>query len=152
MSAITLDVRQRALAAAAPKQLGRVAELVGLHLRVTGLQAAIGDLLEVGGPQPVLVEVAACGSQGLVCLPMGATSGLTVGAHVRHTGGPLRIHVGDELRGRVLDGLGRPVVGGPSLHDLPLVEVDQQAPPALSRPRVGPQAGTGVGAVDALVP
>ena len=46
MSAITLDVRQRALAAAAPKQLGRVAELVGLHLRVTGLQAAIGDLLE----------------------------------------------------------------------------------------------------------
>ena len=152
MSAITLDIRQRALAAAAPQQLGRVAELVGLHLRVTGLQAAIGDLLEVGGSQPVLVEVAACGSQGLVCLPMGVTSGLTVGAHVRHTGGPLRIHVGDELRGRVLDGLGRPVDGGPSLDDLPLVEVDQQAPPALSRPRIDHQLGTGVRALDALVP
>ena len=152
MSAITADVRQRALTAAGALRLGRVAELVGLHLRVTGLQAAVGDLLEVDGPEPLLVEVAACGAQGLVCLPLGVTNGLTVGAHVRHTGGPLRIHVGDALRGRVLDGLGRPVDGGPSLDALPLVEVDQQAPQALTRPRIDHQLGTGVRALDSLVP
>ncbi|MFN8196558.1 MAG: EscN/YscN/HrcN family type III secretion system ATPase, partial [Nocardioidaceae bacterium] len=71
MSVITADVRQRATLAAAPLVLGRVAELVGLHLRVTGLPAAVGDLLEVDAPEPVLVEVAACGAQGLICLPLG---------------------------------------------------------------------------------
>jgi flagellum-specific ATP synthase len=80
------------------------------------------------------------------------TAGLQVGALVRHTGGPLQIHVGDELLGRVLDGLGRPVDGGPALSHLPQVTVEHSAPPALSRPRIDQQLGLGVRALDALVP
>lgn len=147
--------RARALQAAAPLPLGRVAELVGLHLRVTGLRAAVGDLLEVRATPPVLVEVVASSTEGLVCLPLGRLTGIEVGAYVRHTGGPLRIRVGDALRGRVLDGLGRPLDGGPHLGSLPgteLVEVEQEAPDALARPRIDRQLGLGVRALDALVP
>ncbi len=145
-------LRDRALAAALPLTLGRVVELVGLHLIVTGLTAAVGDLVEVDGPAPVLAEVAASGPEGLVCLPLGPTAGLCAGARVRHTGGPLRIRVGEELRGRVLDGLGRPIDGGPDLSGLDLVEVDNAAPGALTRPRIDQQLGLGVRALDALVP
>ncbi|HEX2895361.1 MAG TPA: FliI/YscN family ATPase [Marmoricola sp.] len=152
MSALTPYVRHRALRAAAPLQLGRVVELVGLHLLVTGLPAAVGDLVEIEGTNPVLAEVAASGPRGLVCLPLSTTSGLQVGALVRHTGGPLQVHIGDELRGRVLDGLGRPVDGGPSLDHLPSVTVEHTAPPPLSRPRIDHQLGLGVRALDALVP
>ena len=152
MSAVNAYVRHRALRAAAPLRLGRVVELVGLHLLVTGIPAAVGDLLEIEGPTPALAEVAASGPRGLVCLPLTATSGLQVGALVRHTGGPLRIHVGDQLRGRVLDGLGRPVDGGPSLDHLPQVTVEHAAPPALSRPRIDRQLGLGVRVLDSLVP
>jgi flagellum-specific ATP synthase len=152
MSQLTAYARHRARRAAAPLQLGRVVELVGLHLLVRGLPAAVGDLVEIEGPTPVLAEIAASGPRGLICLPLGSTAGLQVGALVRHTGGPLRIHVGDELRGRVLDGLGRPVDGGPSLAHLPRVAVEHTAPQALSRPRIDHQLGLGVRALDALVP
>ncbi|UFN43184.1 FliI/YscN family ATPase [Nocardioides okcheonensis] len=152
MSALTHDLRVRALQAVAPLQLGQVAELLGLQVRVTGLPAAVGDLVAVEGRTTVLAEVAASGPAGLTCLPLGDTTGLQVGDVVRHTGGPLRIPVGDELRGRVLDGLGRPVDGGAPLDHLPLVDVGQSAPMALSRPRIEHQLGLGVRALDALTP
>nr|WP_218849608.1 FliI/YscN family ATPase [Nocardioides perillae] len=150
----------RARTAARPLVLGRVSELVGLHLVVTGLPAAVGDLVRIepagptasGSGAPVLAEVAASRTDGLVCLPLGPTTGLQVGAHVHHTGGPLRVRVGDELRGRVLDGLGRPVDGGPSLDHLRSVVVEHRAPDALSRPRIDTQLGLGVRAMDALTP
>jgi len=147
--------RSRALAAIRPLGLGRVSEMVGLHLRVTGLRAAVGDLLEVQSSPPVLVEVAASSTEGLVCLPLGRLTGIQVGAYVRHTGGPLQIRVGDALRGRVLDGLGRPIDGGPHLGALPgmrLVDVDGDAPDALARPTITRQLGLGVRALDSLVP
>ena len=152
MSTLTPVLRERAIEAVRPLQLGRVAELLSLHMLVTGLPAAVGDLVEVAGPQPVLAEVAASGPAGLVCLPLSATSGLRVGDTVRHTGGPLRIRVGDSLQGRVLDGLGRPVDGGPSLDGLDEVTVEHRAPDALSRPRIDHQVGLGVRAMDALTP
>ncbi|GAA1436041.1 flagellar protein export ATPase FliI [Mycobacterium cookii] len=149
---MSTDVRARALAAIAPQRLGLVAEVLGLRLRVTGLSAAVGDLVAVGEAVPVLAEVAASDPAGLTCLPLGSTTGLRVGDAVRHTGGPLLVPVGDELRGRVLDGLGRPVDGGPSLAHLRQVEVTQAAPAALSRPRIDHQLGLGVRALDALIP
>ena len=106
-----------------------------------------------------LAEVGASSTSGLVCLPLGRTAGVQAGAIVRHTGGPLRIRVGEHLRGRVLDGLGRPVDGGPALHlpgpdgrTMELVDVDAQAPEALARPRIDTQLGLGVRALDSLVP
>lgn len=156
MTALTEELRDRAHLAVAPKRLGRVSELLGLHLRVTGLSAAVGDLLAVEGPGSrsgtVLAEVAASGAAGVTCLPLGDTSGLRVGDVVRHTGGPLRIRVGDALRGRVLDGLGRPVDDGPSLAGLTSITVDHASPQALSRPRIHDQLGLGVRALDALTP
>ncbi|RNL62656.1 FliI/YscN family ATPase [Nocardioides marmoriginsengisoli] len=150
MSLLTLESGQRARAAAAPLLLGKVAELIGLHVLVTGLPAAVGDLVEIDGS--ALAEVAASGPRGLICLPLAHTAGLQVGALVRHTGGPLRIPVGDELRGRIVDGLGRPIDGGPSLAHLPRVSVEHAAPDALSRPRIQTQLGLGVRALDTLVP
>ena len=156
MSVLTATLADRARSTVRPLTLGRVAELVGLHLVVTGLPAAVGDLLRIAPASasgtPVLAEVAASGPQGLVCLPLGPTTGLQVGAHVHHTGGPLQVRVGDELLGRVLDGLGRPVDGGPSLDHLPSVVVEHPAPDALSRPRIDTQLGLGVRAMDALTP
>ena len=154
MSALTLATRERAALAAAPLRLGRVTELVGLHLLVVGLDAAVGDLVEISrqGAAPVLAEVAASGPQGLVCLPLAHTVGLQAGALVRHTGGPLQIAVGDALRGRVLDGLGRPIDGGPALDGLPHVSIDNTPPGALTRPRIQNQLGLGVRALDTLVP
>jgi flagellum-specific ATP synthase len=100
----------------------------------------------------VLAEAVASGASGTVCLPLGGTHGLRVGAQVRATGAALQISVGRELTGRVLDGLGRPIDGGPSLRHLPTVSVENSAPNALQRSLVDRQVGLGVRALDALVP
>lgn len=152
MSILSPSVARRAHEVLPGPVLGHVTELVGLHLLVRGLSAAVGDLLEIEAGTPLLAEVASSGSEGLICLPLGPTTGVRRGALVRHTGGPLRIRVGEQLRGRVLDGLGRPVDGGPDLDHLPLVTVENTAPPPLSRPRITEQLGLGVRALDTLVP
>ena len=154
MSALVTDeLRDRAIAAVRPRHLGLVSELRGLHLTVTGISAAVGDLLEVAGPGGQLpVEVVASSRAGLTCLPLASTTGLRAGDHVHHTGGGLRIAVGDALRGRVLDGLGRPIDGGPPLDRLPLVSVEHPTPPAMTRPRLDQQLALGVRALDALTP
>ncbi|GAA1907724.1 FliI/YscN family ATPase [Lapillicoccus jejuensis] len=152
MTVLTATLADRAFAAVRPRPSGRVTELRGLQLGVRGLEAAVGDLLEVDATPTVLAEVVASTPQGLICLPLGSTTGLRAGAAVHAAGGPLRIRVGDALRGRVLDGLGRPVDGGPSLDALDLVTVDHPAPDALSRPRIDTQVGLGVRALDALTP
>ncbi|MFY0407013.1 FliI/YscN family ATPase [Solicola sp. PLA-1-18] len=142
-----------ALDAAGPRRYGRVAELQGLHVLVRGTDAAVGDLVEIDAPgRTVLAEVAASSLEGQVALPLSSLRGVRVGARARTTGGPLTIPVGDALRGRVLDGLGRPVDGGPALAHLPHVPVENDAPAALSRQRVDRQVGLGVRALDALVP
>jgi flagellum-specific ATP synthase len=138
--------------ARAPRH-GRLVELKGLHLLARGVDAAVGELVEVrGDAAPVPAEVVASTPNGVVCMPLGETTGLRRGAPVAVTGQPLRVPVGEQLRGRVIDGLGRPLDGGPALTGLPMVPVDNAVPPALSRSRVDAQVGLGVRALDALVP
>ncbi len=153
MSRLTVESRAVAVAAVRPQTFGVVVELAPLSLLITGLpQASVGDLVEARGMDRVLAEVAALRPGGLVCLPLGPVNGLRIGDLVRHNGGPLSVTVGDALRGRVLDGLGRPIDGGPSLDHLPKVSVEHRAPAALLRPRIDQPLGLGVRALDALVP
>lgn len=147
------DRLAQATAAARPVRHGRLVELKGLHLLARGLDVAVGDLVEVLGDRgSVPAEIVASTPAGAVCMPLGETSGLRLGAPVAVTGGPLRIPVGAQLQGRILDGLGRPIDGGPPLVGLPEVTVENVAPDALSRARVDAQVGLGVRALDALVP
>lgn len=140
-----------ALSAARPQHLGRIADLRGLHLTVTGVPAAVGELLEVHGDRGLVpVEVVASSRGTLTCLPLATTAGLRAGDHVHSTGDALRIGVGEELRGRVIDGLGRPLDGGPSLDHLLRVSVEHPAPLAMTRPRIDQQLGLGVRALDGL--
>lgn len=153
MTLLVEESLRAAAAAATPVRYGRVSELRGLHLQVRGVDAAVGDLVEVHGAGGVaLAEVAAGTQDGLVCMPLSHTHGLRAGDRVRGTGGPLRIPVGPDLRGRVLDGLGRPLDGGPSLTGLPTVPVENDAPSPLLRSRVDRQVALGVRALDTLVP
>jgi flagellum-specific ATP synthase len=66
---------------------------------------------------------------------------------------PLQVPVGEALLGRVLDGLGRPVDGGPPLGSrVSYVDLASETPHALSRTRVEEPLTFGVRALDTLVP
>ncbi|MGX6607779.1 FliI/YscN family ATPase [Micromonosporaceae bacterium Da 78-11] len=143
---------EAALAAARPMSRGKVVGAVGLRVTVSGLDANVGDLLQLGdGPDAVFAEVAALDNDRLSCLPLGPIAGLGAGTPVVNTGGPLRIAVGPDLVGRILDGLGRPMDGGPPLRG-DLVGIEQAPPAAMDRQLVDTPMPLGVRVLDTLVP
>ena len=150
---LTSLLHQRIAAAATPRVVGRVSSIVGLSVTVAGVSGAVGDLVLTGEPAaPVPAEVVSIDGEKLACLPLGPLVGVGTGSPVTSTGAPLQIAVGPQLRGRILDGLGRPMDGGPSLHGLDQVPVENDAPDALSRSRVTQPLSLGVRALDTLVP
>ncbi|MGR7025413.1 FliI/YscN family ATPase [Geodermatophilus sp. URMC 62] len=144
-------VLARARRAARPELTGSVVGAMGLTLTVEGVVAAVGDLVEVGSG--LLAEVVAVSRDRLTCMPLGELGGVHSGAPVRTTGMPLQVPVGEALLGRVLDGLGRPVDGGPALGaGVDWVDLASETPHALSRRRVEDPLPVGVRALDTLVP
>ena len=146
----------RAVAAARPVSAGRVSRVVGLNLEVEGVQAAIGDAVAITTPgAPLMAEVVAIREHSLVCMPFGDLRGVRAGAEVMATGSPMSIRVGQSLLGRVLDGLGRPLDGGPALEglaDLETVSVEGTPPHPLRRSAVDRHLPLGVRVLDTLIP
>jgi flagellum-specific ATP synthase len=139
--------------AARPLAAGRVTAAVGLRITVSGVSARVGDLLRIGdGPAPTLAEVVALDSERLSCLPLGPLAGISTGSPVVTTGAPLQVPVGDGLRGRILDGLGRPMDGLGPLGGCSWVGIDAAPTNALQRQRITLPMSLGVRALDTLVP
>jgi flagellum-specific ATP synthase len=138
---------------AAPARRGRVRSVVGLSFEAAGIEAAVGDAVLVrsaGGP--LYGEVVALTPDGTVCMPFGELRGVRTGDPVEALDAPMQVPVGDELLGRVLDGIGRPLDDGPPLTGLRRVGVDGTPPHPLRRAMVREPLQLGVRAVDALIP
>jgi flagellum-specific ATP synthase len=141
-----------ALRAASPDVTGRVRRVVGLNLEVEGLDAAIGDAVHIDVDGTSLpAEVVALRDGALVCMPFGSLQGVHARATVRAAGGPLTLGLGESLLGRVLDGLGNPIDGGPDLSQLPQYSAIGTPPHPLRRERVREPLALGVRALDTLV-
>jgi flagellum-specific ATP synthase len=134
---------------------GRVSDLIGLIVEATGLEAEVGEVCEIAtgrGRAPVPAEVVGFRKRRTLLMPLGELHGIGPGNVVTATGEPVRVPVGDELLGRVLDGLGRPIDQG---EDLPEGRVRSAAgapPDALERPRIRERVGLGVRVLDGMVP
>jgi len=144
---------ERVLEAARPRAQGRVARVVGLNLEIDGLQLPIGASVRINGEAgDVIAEVVAVHSDGLVCMPLGELRGVRAGDFAIAANGATSVPIGPTLLGRVLDGLGRPIDGGPPLLSAPRVGVDHAAPHPLTRRMIRESLPLGVRALDALVP
>jgi flagellum-specific ATP synthase len=153
---MTMSVRERLgelSRAAMPRAMGRVVSVVGLRVTVAGIDARVGDLVQIGTrPEQIFAEVAALDDGKLSCLPLGPLTGIGAGSPVTATGGPMQVPVGEALRGRVLDGLGRPMDGKGPLLGCERVGFDLAPPRALDRQLVDRGMDLGVRVLDTLTP
>jgi len=133
---------------------GFVSNLIGLIIEATGLQAEVGEVCLVGTDRhraAVSAEVVGFREGRTLLMPLGELHGIGPGTRVLATGTPFRIAVGEELLGRIVDGLGFPDDGGPEPAGVARSTIS--APPGpLSRPRIRERVGLGVRALDGLVP
>jgi flagellum-specific ATP synthase len=137
------------------RRRGRVSDLIGLIVEATGVEAEVGEVCTVAAGRrrpPVPAEVVGFRAGRTLLMPLGDMQGIGPGGTVTATGQPATVPVGDELLGRVIDGLGRPIDA--LEHELPATARSTQAAPpnALERPRITERVSLGVRALDALVP
>ncbi|HEY1553543.1 MAG TPA: FliI/YscN family ATPase, partial [Kofleriaceae bacterium] len=138
---------------AAPRDAARPGEAGAFDRRSAALRDAArpGEAGARDRRSAALLAAEVVGFRGeqAVLLPLGELAGIAPASRVWRTGEPLAIRCGDDLLGRVVDGLGVPRDGGPELTGEPWA-VDRAAPPPLHRgePAALP---TGVRALDTML-
>jgi flagellum-specific ATP synthase len=140
-----------AVDAAAPQLRGRVEEVRGLSVTVRGVPVRVGDLVLIGTDQRPAEVVSAQGELA-TCLPLGPIEGTGSGDLAVATGRPMHICVGEQLLGRVLDGLGNPLDGSALPPGLARVSVFSAPPDAMTRRRVDSPLPMGIRAIDTMTP
>lgn len=132
---------------------GRVSEVVGILVKSAGPNARVGDLVYIETQDEALIpcEVVGFKNDELLLMPLSELQGARVGCTVKPSKYGLTAPTGDQLLGRVLDGLGIPMDDGKEL-DLSVTYPLNAAPPnALERTMISEPFPTGVRAIDSLL-
>lgn len=133
--------------------MGRVTKIVGLTVESIGPDASVNDLCSIissDKKRTVDAEVIGFRDDRLLLMPYEDITGIGVGSMVINRNKPLMVRVGDELLGKVLDGLGNPM-DGEELNLNQFYPVDEKAPDPMDRVLIEEVLPLGVKAVDALL-
>ena len=137
------------------KMSGKVTQVIGLVIECKGPHVSIGELCYVcsrfENVEPIPAEVVGFREGNVLLMPIGEMEGIGPGCEVISAQRVLKVKVGPQLLGRVLDGLGEPMDGkGPLLckEEYPL---QAAPPPPLERPRIKDSLYVGVRAIDGLI-
>lgn len=152
-SCISIDKYRHLLDMDFSLHYGKVTKVVGLTVESVGPPCKLGDLCEIrskDGSSQVKAEVVGFRDSSVLLMPFDSVDGIGLGSTVRNTGEVLKVAVGPELLGRVLDGIGRPMDEGEILckNSYP---IDAMSPDPLKRKLISEILPLGVKAVDGLL-
>lgn len=131
-------------------QCGKVARVGDGVVRVSGLPGRLyGELLEFeGGVFGMALDLE---KDGVGAVLMDNSDTVCEGTAVKGTGRVAEIPVGDNLIGRVIDPIGRPLDGEP-LDVRDYLPVERSAPTIMERRPVDTPLETGILAIDSMIP
>lgn len=134
------------------EEVGKVLQVSDGVARLYGLRNATeNELLEFDNGTMAVVMNLEEDNVGVVLL--GSTEGIKEGQTVKRTGRIASIDVSDEMVGRVINPLGKPIDGGTPIggekFEMPL---DRKAPGVIYRQPVNEPLQTGLKAIDAMIP
>ncbi len=136
------------------KKLGRVVKIVGLTIESVGPDAKLKDLCKIipdGEPDKyILAEVVGFKDKKILLMPFENMEGIGQGCMVENIGHPLSVQVGNELLGKTLDGLGRPIDSSELCLDT-TYPVEAMPPDPMKRKLINEILPLGVKAVDGLI-
>ncbi len=133
---------------------GRVVDVVGLTIEATGPAMKVGDLCYIQpahGEKRIPVEVVGFRGERILLMALGSMYGLGPGDLLVPTFKPEAVRVGSELLGRVVDGMGQPLDGGPVPKCETQVPLVAAAPRPMERRRITEPIATGIRAIDACI-
>lgn len=133
--------------------IGKIENVVGMTIEASGGRASIGDIALIYNEdknEELPVEVVGFKDERIQLMSYENVSGISAGSFVRNTKKRLKIPVGEFLRGRIIDAMGRPIdnLGGFSSERYYYVENTYTNP--LDRPPIREQLDFGIRAIDGL--
>lgn len=131
---------------------GRVDQVSGVLVEAQGIPAAMGEVCRIDrGPLgQVDAEVVGFRGASTLLMPHGDLLGIAPNQAVYALGRPFALQVSEELLGRMVDGFGTPMDGGPDLLHGEHRPVRRAAPVPLERVPIDAVLQTGVRAIDGL--
>ena len=132
---------------------GKLTRMVGLTLEAVGCQAPIGAhcLVEAQDGSRAEAEVVGFAGEKLFLMPTADVRGLVPQARVIPTSAVTQVAVGDNLLGRVLDGIGRPLDGAGRVQCATRVPITGRPINPLARRPIREPLDVGVRAINALL-
>jgi len=133
---------------------GQVTDVVGLLVESRGPASAIGDFCEIrtASGRPIRCQVIGFREGRVLSMPLEETDGLQLGDAVVARGEEARVEVAPDMLGRVLDGFGRPMDGGPPLRSAQAYRLHGTPAGPLEREPITEPLATGIRAIDGLLP
>ena len=137
------------------QRIGHIVQVTGLVMESDGPNLSLGEVCQVNcspGEPPIFAEVVGFRGHRLLLMPLGEMDNIRVGSEVLASSFASGVPVGHALRGRVLDGLARPIDGKGPLPPMPMAPLRNSPPHPLTRQRILEPFPTGVKALDVFTP
>lgn len=133
---------------------GEVVEMVGLLIESRGPAVAVGDFCQIQTRSGRSIRTQVVGFRdGLVLsMPLEEIDGIQLGDKIIARKQQALLGVGRGLLGRVLDGFGRPLDGGPAIPFESFYNLYQTPASPMDRENITQRVVTGVRAIDAFLP
>ena len=148
-------VRSRLSTTRLVQNRGRVTQMIGLVIESQGPMASVGEICRIESQvtgHATEAEVVGFRDRNLLLMPLGDVHGICPGSEVIATGHSLQVPVGDELLGRVINGLGEPLDELGEIPKQSVAELNLTSPHPLRRERITEPFETGVKAIDTFTP
>ncbi len=132
---------------------GHVTDVAGMLIESSGPAAALGDFCEIQLPSRKRIRAQVIGFRNgkVLSMPLEDTGGITQGASILARPEAAKIQVGPQLLGRVLDGFGQPMDGGPPITPEALYDLYASPPGPLERENITEPLVTGIRVIDSML-
>ncbi len=149
------DTLQEALKTSVSVEVrGQVKEVVGTIIRAIVPGVRIGEICLLRNPWDDLqlyAEVVGFSNEAAILTPLGEMQGISTATEVIPSGNTHSVAVGPGLMGRVLDGLGNPMDGGPEIKAVSQYPVYADPPSPMKRKIISEPLNLGIRALDGLL-
>jgi flagellum-specific ATP synthase len=133
---------------------GKVSHVIGLVIESYGPNASIGDLCDIytdNGNDAIRAEVVGFKENKVLLMPLGGLRGLKPGQKICKRRDRATIKVGEELCGRIVNGLGEPIDGKGPLETSGECPIHAEPIDPLKRRRISEKLDLGIRAINGLL-
>lgn len=136
------------------RKTGRITRSVGTLVESLGPSVSVGDIcrLHPKSGETIFAQAVGFKEKRVLLMPFGALTGIGPGSMVTTYGKSLEIPVDNRLLGRIIDGLGNPMDGKPSIENPDeLRSIEAKPPNPLTRRKITDVLETGVKCIDGII-